>query len=464
IPRGCTNISEANMAPRFGFAYDPWGRGKTVIRGGYGIFYSATSESGAEGMGGNAPSALSPSGFNILGYDNIVPGALPPYSALVTIPLHQTMPSTQQWSLGVQHAFSGNDLLTVSYVGSVGHHLTLISNLNQIPIGVGMENAPGLAGQGIPGCDALGNCDVQSVLINNFAPPDYFVPYRGYTTIGYNPLDANSNYNSLQVEFRHTLSHGLTFQSAYTWSHELDWTSGDGTNSGVDDSNLRRWYANGRNNRSQMLVMNYIYDLPFFLHSTNPFARQALGGWIFSGITTFYSGAPVSTYGVCGINGFSSGIGEGVQCDTVGPIRPQKSVFDDPQFGRTVMWFNPNNMTQPSLAQLSASNQPGMFGYMGRNTLNGPGLANWDMALLKDFSMPWFGGDRSTLQFRMETFNTFNTPEWNSINFACSGAPNNDGSAAFGRPCGGTAYNLGNGEVNSTRPARVMQLALKFIF
>jgi hypothetical protein len=464
IPRGCTNLREANFAPRFGFAYDPFGHGTTVIRGGYGMFYSATSESMAEGMGGNPPSALTPSGFNILGYDNIVPGALPPFSALLTIPLHETMPNTQQWSLGVQHAFSGNDLLKVSYVGSVGHNLTSISNLNQIPDGVGIESAPGLAGQGIPGCDALGNCDVQSVLINNYDPSDYFVPYRGYTSIAYNPLNANSNYNSLQVEFRHTLSHGLTFQSAYTWSHELDWTSGDGTSSGVDDSNLRRWYANGRNNRAQMLVFNYVYDLPFFLHSTNAFAHQALGGWIFSGITTFYSGAPLTTYGVCGINGFSSGIGEGVQCNSAGPIRPQQTVFNDPQFGPTVQWFNPNNVTEPTQAQLAANGEPGMFGYMGRNALNGPGLANWDMALLKDFSTPWFSGEHSTLQFRFETFNTFNTPEWNGINFSCSGAPNNDGSPAFGRPCGGTVYNLGNGEVNSTKPGRVIQFALKLIF
>ncbi|MGH9356381.1 MAG: hypothetical protein ACRD10_09655, partial [Terriglobia bacterium] len=160
----------------------------------------------------------------------------------------------------------------------------------------------------------------------------------------------------------------------------------------------------------------------------------------------------------------SSGIGEGVQCNPVGPIKPQQTVFNDPQFGPTVQWFNPGNMTQPTQAQLSANGEPGMFGYMGRNALTGPGLANWDMALLKDFTTPWFSGEHSTIEFRFETFNTFNTPEWNGINFACSGAPNADGSPAFGRSCGGVQYNLGNGEVNSTRPARVLQLALKFIF
>jgi hypothetical protein len=464
IPEGCTRLSDTMFAPRFGFAYDPRGSGKTVIRGGYGMFYGATGESGDEGMRGNAPSALAVSGENILGYDNIVPGALPPFSTMVTIPEAQTMPNMQQFSLGVQHAFSGNDLLTVSYVGSFGHNLTMIENQNQIPDGVGLKYAPGLAGQGIPGCSAQGYCNVQSVLVNDLASPDFFMPYVGFTSIAFNPLSANSNYNSLQAEYRHTLSRGLTFQVAYTWSHMLNTTSGDSTDSGVDDSDLYRWYGNARNNRAQMLVFNYVYDLPFFSHSMNAFARRAIGGWILSGISTFYSGAPMPSYGVCGINGYSTGIGENVQCDTIGKVTPQKTTFDDPEFGPTVMWFNPNNMIQPTLAQLYANHEPGMFGYMGRNALNGPGLADWDIALLKNFQMPWFTGEHSTLQFRLETFNTFNTPEWNGVNFTCSGVPNADGSPAFGRPCGGVQYNLGNGEVNSTRDPRVMQLALKFLF
>src|SRR5215472_11724693 len=97
---------------------------------------------------------------------------------------------------------------------------------------------------------------------------------------------------------------------------------------------------------------------------------------------------------------------------------------------------------------MAANGQPGMFGYMGRNVLTGPGRNNWDMALLKNIQLPWFHSEHSTLQFRCETFNTFNHPLWKSINAGCSGAPNNYGIAAFGRPCGGNKYNLGIGEVS----------------
>ena len=105
-----------------------------------------------------------------------------------------------------------------------------------------------------------------------------------------------------------------------------------------------------------------------------------------------------------------------------------------------------------------------MFGYMGRNPLTGPGRNNWDMALLKNFQLPWFGGEHSVLQFRWETFNTFNHPQWQYVNLSCNGSPNADGSPAFGRPCGGHDYNLGNGQINAAWPARIMQFALKVIF
>ncbi len=82
----------------------------------------------------------------------------------------------------------------------------------------------------------------------------------------------------------------------------------------------------------------------------------------------------------------------------------------------------------------------------------------------RKFNLPWFGAEHSPLQFRVETFNTFNHPQWISVSAFCSGLANADGTPAFGRTCGGTAYNSGNGEVGGTWAPRNIQLGMKFLF
>lgn len=164
-------------------------------------------------------------------------------------------------------------------------HLTTLYDLNQIPDGVGVRSAPALANTSavnaltgnpnpVPMCDAAGNCQVQPLLINNVVSNVFFRPYRGYGVLSMNPLSSVSNYSSLRASFRHSFAHGLTLEGAYTWSHEIDDSSSDSAVSGVDDSNLSRWRATGDLNRTQMLVANYVYSLPFFTSSTNHLARQ----------------------------------------------------------------------------------------------------------------------------------------------------------------------------------------------
>jgi hypothetical protein len=318
-------------------------------------------------------------------------------------------------------------------------------------------NAPALAGTN-PYCDASGNCDVQNVLINNLAPSIYFVPYRGYATIDAREYTSVSNYNSLQVNFRHTVGRGLALQGAYTWAHAID----DGNTSGafnsleVNDYDLKRWRATSNLSQVQVLTLNFIYSLPFFKSSPNRFAKQALGGWELSGISSFATGQPVN-FG-CGISGLSTGVGGGARCNSLGPVKIQKGVTNDSVFGPMATWFDPNTVGQITVPQLRADNEPGMFGYMGRNPLTGPGRNNWDVALLKDFLLPFGKSERPTIQFRWETFNTFNHTQWQGVNAGCNS------STPAGAPCGGDQYNYGNGEVSSAWPARIMQFGLKFIF
>jgi hypothetical protein len=453
IPVGCRSVPHNMFGPRFGFGFDPTGSGKTSIRGGYGIYYDNMSTyANAEQGVGNPPTSYQPIGYNINGYQNVVSGPLAPVS-LTGYPSSGPWQSAQQYNVTVQHEFAGGNLLSVGWVGTLGRHLSRTSSLNRIPDGVGTMNVPALAGT--TDCDTSGNCNVQAILMNQIQPNTFFVPYRGYSSIPYYEYGASSRYNSLQVDWRHRVGHGLSIEAAYTYAHGIDNESGNG-NVGVDESDLNRWFATSDFNRTHALVLNYIYDLPFFKSPSNAAVKTALGGWTLSGITTFYSGEPVD-FG-CGVEGMSSGIGEGMRCNSLGPVKIDKSTYDDPQFGPTQMWYDPNSVGQPNLSQFSANGEPGMFGYMGRNTLTGPGRNNWDLALLKNFQLPWAHGEHSTLQFRFETFNTFNHIQWQYINAGCGS------TTPFGSPCSGIANNYGMGEVSGAWSPRILQLAMKFMF
>jgi len=481
VAKGCQVPYKENIGPRFGFAWDPTGRGKTSIRGGFGIYYEPGNgnDSNTIGLEGNTPTTVAPQRYNINGYEFgsggfAGTGPLNPGS----IPYYQKNPAVQQFNLDVQHEFQGNNFLTVAYVGNLGRHLDRGRNVDQIPIPVVPNmTVPALANV----TDSNGNllcpsgvCNVQNILIHNQLPVAYFVPYQGANSINQKEFTAVSSYNALQLNFRHTTGYGLTVQAAYTYSHLLDdstayYAQGGGTT--VDANyDLIRFKGTSDLNRTQVLMLNYIYDLPFFKSSMNKFAKQALGGWRLSGITAFFTGVPIGPMGtnyngnVCGITGLSSGIGGGVTCDTVGKLKVQKSVYHDATYGNVVRWFDPSVLVQPTLDQFYANGQPGMFGYAGRNTLSGPGRNNFDLALFKAFDTPWFNGEHSSVQFRLETFNTFNHPQWKGVYFGCNGNPNADGSPAFGRTCGGDAFNAGNGEVAGTWGPRNVQLGLKFTF
>jgi len=468
IAKGCQVPYKFNIGPRFGFAFDPTGSGKTSIRAGYGIYYEPGNGNDANtiGLEGNAPTTVAPIKYTIDGYDAVGSGGFAGVGPgdIQSIPYFQKNPAVSQYNLNVQHEFRGNNILTVAYVGTQGRHLDTNRNLNQLAIPVGTMTVPAMAGAS-SWCDANGTCDVQNLLIRHSGYTNYFRYFQGFGNIRQKQFTAVSGYHALQANFRHTTGYGLTLQAAYTWSHMIDNSTSAYSMTTVDENyNMSRWKGTSDLNRAQVLMLNYIYDLPFFKNSTNKFAKQAIGGWRISGVTELMSGSPTGFYG-CGVTGYShTGIGGSYQCNTTGPLKIHKSIHNDPTYGPTVRWFDPSVVSQPTMDQLYANGQSGMFGFMGRNVLTGPGRNNWDLALFKEVSFPWFKGEHSTLQVRLETFNSFNHPQWEYVSTGCNGTANADGSPAFGRSCGGDTYNASNGEVNTAWSPRNIQLGMKFLF
>ncbi|MCW5981133.1 MAG: carboxypeptidase regulatory-like domain-containing protein [Bryobacteraceae bacterium] len=398
IPRGLVRNYWNTFMPRVGFAWRPWGE-DTVVRAGYGLYTERIQGNDIYNVGPNPPNSFTAQIFNAPlsnpggGEAARFPGNLQTYDG------PYRLPKVHQYNVGVQQRLSAGVVATAGYVGSTASHLQTTRNINQpTPQGAAMV----LAGQ---------------------ATVNQVRPYLGWGNILSYENSTGSSYNSLQLSLRTESYRGLTLQASYTWSHALDYVSGDVPgNSHQDAYNTSLERSHGGFDRRQMLILSYIYDFPTLSGWGRP-ARYALGGWTISGISSFQSGTPLNIT----LPGDNAGIGGA-------PYRPD--VLRNPNLAsdqrRRDPYFDPGAFAQPA---------PGQFGDAARNIVRGAGINNWDLALFKNFPLGWESG---SLQFRAETFNTFNHTQWNSFRTGF-------GSADFG-------YAIG------ARDARVLQLGLKLLW
>jgi len=229
--------------------------------------------------------------------------------------------------------------------------------------------------------------------------------------------------------------HGLSLQFSYTYSHEIDIQSGDlgSTNQqgsgGLLSNPFNTYYDHGSGIIDQRHVFsaNYIYDLPFFLHSQSALTRSLLGGWQISGITAANSGHPINaTY-----SPDTLGLGGGT---TNRPDLANHVSYPKKQLA----WFNTSAFAAPTAPWAGGPNQG--YGSAGKDAITGPGLFNWNLSLFKVFRIT----ESMNIQLRAESYNTFNHTQWNGID------------------TGFTDSNFG--QITSTNDPRTFQFGGKFQF
>jgi hypothetical protein len=397
IPRGLVQNQWQLLQPRVGLAWRPFGE-DTVIRVGYGLYYERIQGNDIYNVAPNPPFAQTVTIFNTQlsnpggGGSTLIPANLTVYNP------YYPVPQVQQYNIGVQRKVAAGVIANVAYVGTKGTFLSDTININQpFPAGAAQVLA-------------------KTANVNQVRP------YPGYGNILEYFNDTNSNYNSLQASLRSQQYHGLTMQASYTYSHSIDYASGDVPGNSAQDAyrwNLER--ASSNFDRRHIMILSYVYDIPFL--SGHGLMRQVLGNWQVSGISSFETGVPLNIT----LPGDNAGVGSA-------PYRPD--LVSDPMAGggSRLTWFNPNAFAKPA---------PGAFGSSGRNIATQAGLNNTDASLFKNFPGV-FKREGTGLQFRAEFYNIFNHAQWNAYRTSF-------GTAGFGSATG-------------TRDARDIQLGLRAYF
>ncbi len=408
-----------DFAPRFGFAFTPMADGKTVIRGGYGIYYdvpalnfftanTSLSNGGAAGVNAN-PGGANPV-YN-LSVKNVVfaPGVpifgtstpTPPFGAYAISQDFRT-PYVQNMNLNIQRQLSQSTILQVGYVGSLGRKLPVLLDINQ------------------------------PVLVGGVAVRPFASQFPQLATIDTAESVANSEYNSLQVSLRQRLWKGLTANLNYSYGHSIDDTSAARNTLPTNSYNLKNQRGSSTFDIRHTVTSFVTYDIP----QAGKFAPRLTKGWQLNALFTAFTGQPINI--LAGTN--VSGTGENQdRVDVVG--NPFNNV---PVLTNTtaVQYFNTAAFAKPAA---------GTFGNIGRDLFYGPGFASVDFSVFKRTPIT----ERISTEFRVEIFNLFNRTNYANPNVTFS-------SSSFGQMTqtlnGSSAPGLGFGEPRNT------QLALKVIW
>jgi Carboxypeptidase regulatory-like domain/TonB dependent receptor len=439
IPYGLVNNHWDTFGPRVGFAYDLTGKGKTILRAGFGTFYERIQgndmyQAGANNLFGGNPTltnvSLSNPHIGVGPTGQVITASTLPVTVngLTALnPNYYKIPTSYQFSAGIQQQVAARTVVSVAYVGNQGRYMSYATEIN------------------MPAYNLLPTFFTPTG--SNTGNENLDRPYLGYGGIKMDENGANSSYNSLQISVRSQI-HDLTLQGAYTYAHARD--SSDNINNGGDGGDLdyvtnpyAGWkYDMGPSqyNRQNIAIFNFLYDVPFWRNSPNRFMKTVVGGWQISGVTTIESGQPLTLQVGGGLSSICGAVGTcgNIRPNLVAPIYyPKNATTSQTNTNGTMQWFSPSSFA-PNL--LPGNSNVATWGNLGFDGVWGPGRDNWNLALFKNFAVT----ERLRFELRFESFNTFNHPQMNGVDIKL-------GDPDFGK-------------VTSAYDPRVFQLGAKVFF
>ena len=429
--RSLVNPQTSNFAPRIGatYAVTP----STVLRGGYGIYYTVFERFGSEDQLAENPPNL----INKVQSSNVTPVIQPEvgfatnyldpstinFNALQAFHIRAVNPNlstprVQQWSFGFQQQIGPAWVGEVDYVGTHSDYLDVLRNYNQYEISGGsVVYQPGTTKP--------------------------VVPFANFGEIEYMDSIGRGNYSGLQASLKRPMRKGFSLNVAYTLSHALDNApEEEETNSGDAPNGLAysSWYGSADFDVRHRISANYVYELPFgrgkTMLNSGPLSWIA-GNWRTSGVYTYYSGHPFqaawsSNASYLDAYGFT----------TATPNQVAKVVYPHKQ----TCWFY-DSLNKNCAAYAPTAGTPftnpgeGVIGNVGRNTLLGPPTQLFDMDLIKIFPI----NDRVSFEFRWEIFNLFN-------------------HSVFGQPSGNVSSSSVGSITSLSADPRAMQFAGRISF
>jgi hypothetical protein len=411
VPRGLYDTDKNNFAPRIGFAWDPFGNGRTAVRGAYGIFYDTINSDVIQNTSQPYRYTFTiPTPFSL---SDPLRGQPPiPLTIDLTNPRFVGLqeifypdpalrsPYIQQFNLNIQREVVAELAVQVAYVGKIGRKLLM-----------GVSTNPALFAPGA----TVGNINSRRLI-------------PGFGNLQNISSRANSTYHALQIEATKRMSHGISIQGAYTWSKALDQASGIALGAAVPNVfDLGTQWGRSDFDARHVMALSWIWDLPRLTGAAAP-VRWIAGGWQLNGLLTARTGHPLNI-----VTGQDNAL-SGTPNQRPNLLRDPDLSNDRPRGELVAAWFDRTAFAAPA---------PGTFGNLGRNALTGPGNFILNAGVFKAFPIPL--REQMRFEFRTEFFGLPNRPNLNNPNTSLSAGAN------MGRITGGGG-------------ARVIQFAAKVLF